>query len=203
MPALQQPPELVNRHRSASEPLHRRVSDLQQLSLPWRLSFVAAVLFGIFVIQVVGSGVPPRLLNPSWQLAVVAAVLNNAFLPLFGLGLLHFAVSLSDWDQSLARALRWSSRLALPVCLSFLLLIPLQWWALGQINGRLDARQKQELGRLESLVASLRQVVIQSGSSEELFSRLQTLSAPPPPAFLPEPVLPGAAAADAGGSARR
>jgi hypothetical protein len=42
--------------------------------------------------------------------------------------------------------------------------------------------QQRELGRLESLVASLRQVVSQSGSSEELFSRLQTLSAPPPPA---------------------
>jgi len=165
-----------------SEPLHREVSKRHQLFLPWRLSFVAAILFGIFVIQVIGAGFSPRLLNPTWQLSVVTAILNNAFLPLLGLGLLHCTASLGDWDQPLARALRWSSRLALPVCLGFLLLIPLQWWALGQINGRLDAQQQRELGRLESLVASLRQVVSQSGSSEELFSRLQTLSAPPPPA---------------------
>lgn len=164
------------------EPLHPEYFKLQQHFLPWQLSFIATTLFGIFTIQVVSAGVPLRLVNPAWQLTVVGAILNSAFLPLLGLGLLHFTASLGNWDQSLARALRWSTRLAVPVCLGFLLMIPLQWSALLQINGRLDAQQQRELGSLESLVASLRQVVSQSGSTEDLFSRLQSLSAPPPPA---------------------
>lgn len=165
---------------------------LQHLFLSWRLAFLAYVLFGLFVIQVLAAIVPVRLIDPAWQLSLISSLLAIAYLPLLGLGLLHLASGLSDWDERLRRQLRWAARLALPVCLGFLLLIPLQWAALGQLNSKADGQRQRELSRLETLVTSLRQVVRQSGSTTEIFSRLRSLSAPPPPAAyqsMPLPVL--------------
>ena len=68
------------------------------------------------------------------------------------------------------------------MCLGFPLLIPLQWAALSKLNSKPDGQRQHELSRLKMLVASLRRVVRQSGSTTEIFSRLQRLSAPPPPA---------------------
>lgn len=175
-----------------AEPSNQQTPSLQQLLAPWRLTLLAGVLCGIFLIQMLATSLPLGLLKPAWQLSFIGTLLSQSYLPLLALGLLHLTASIADWDRRLMWWLRLSARLAIAVSLGFLLLIPLQWTALGQLNSKADVQRQRELTRLETLVSSLHQVVRQSSSTDEIFSRLQGLSAPPPPATyqsLPLPIL--------------
>ena len=68
---------------------------------PWRMSWVSIILFVLFATIIVGVALPPKLLDPSWQLALFSAVLNTAGFPLVGMGLLHLAADLDPTNEPL------------------------------------------------------------------------------------------------------
>jgi hypothetical protein len=160
--------------------------------MPWRLSWVALVLFALYGTIVLGDALPLQLSDPAWQLRLYNSVVNASSLPLVGLALLHLAASLAPDNKSVVRRARLFARLAAPIALGFLLLIPLQaylHWQQSDIEASVSLRQ---LERQERTLASLRQAVQQAGSAVDLQQRLKTLQGPelsPAERSLPLPQL--------------
>jgi len=77
-----------------------------------RLALVAMVLFGIYLVSVLVSVLPPKLLDPIWQLASTKVAVEAAPLPLLGLILFHLAAHLRPGGLQLQRQGRWPSQKA-------------------------------------------------------------------------------------------
>lgn len=145
----------------------------------WQLLWVARVLFVLFLSIVVGAALPPKLLDPAWQLALFSAVVNTSGFPLVGLGLLHLAADLDPSSESLCNQRRLCRRLAVPVALGFVLLVPLQSFSLWQQNSSVVSAQESQLARRESALTDLRQALDSATSTADLQKRLQALNRPP------------------------
>jgi hypothetical protein len=101
-----------------------------------RLAFFATALLGVYVVLVVSAILPPRVLDPIWQLRFVSALLTQAAIPLVGLGLLFLASYIDPTNVVLERQVRRCARLSILAALGFFLLIPVQlagvWGRVGQ-----------------------------------------------------------------------
>jgi hypothetical protein len=113
---------------------------------------VATLLLLIFVLSVALPLLPLKLADPFWQLAFTSALSSHGFLALLAVLLVNLAVVLVPeaylligYRQLVAGLCRW-------VALGFLLLIPLQAWAVWQVLervGAIDSRDDlQELARM-------------------------------------------------------
>lgn len=145
----------------------------------WRLSWVALVLFLLFATIVVGSALPPKLLDPAWQIALFSALLNTAGFPLVGMGLLHLAADLDPSNERLWNQRCLCARLAVPVALGFVLLVPLQAFSLWQQSNTVLSGRESQLARGERAITELRQAVDDATSTADLQRRLQALKRKP------------------------
>lgn len=133
------------------------------------LLFISASLPGIF---------PIRLLQPSWLLRFAATLSTASPLALTGLALLQVAVALSPGEVRIKKRLRLFARLAALVALGFLILLPLQGFALFRQTAILNEARVSRIQRAEQQLNTLRGVVASSTSSEQLNSRLQEVNGP-------------------------
>lgn len=157
---------------------HSRDSRDRPSLSPWRLSWVALVLLALYATIVLSAALPMRLADPAWQLRLQTAVVNASAFPLVGLALLHLASDLNPGDETLARRTGFFARLAVPIALGFLLLIPLQGYLLWQQSSTVVSGAINQLARQERTLVSLRQAVQQAGSVEELNQRLAAAQGP-------------------------
>jgi hypothetical protein len=143
------------------------------------LAATATLLLLVFALAVALPLLPPKLLDPFWQLAFTSALCTNGFLALLAVLLLNLAAALdaeAEWLQArrqlVAGLCRW-------LVLAFALLIPLQglaaWRALDW-SGAVQARGAQaELQR----IAQFRQAVTRATSVAALQANLAAIQAPP------------------------
>ncbi len=151
---------------------------LQARWLPWRLGWAAVVLFLLFGCFVLAAALPMKLLDPQWHLRIHGAVVNAAGFPLLGLCLLRIAAVLDGEEKRIARRSRLCARLAAPVALGFLLLIPLQFWLLWQSSSTAALRVRGQLAREERNLETLRHAITSASSTADLQRRLQAGAVP-------------------------
>jgi hypothetical protein len=151
----------------------------ERLRLASLLAAVANVLLLLFVLAVALPLLPPKLVDPFWQLSFTGALCTNGFLALLAMLLLHLAAALDpdlDWLQGRRRRLaglcRW-------VAFAFVLLIPLQavaaWRALDWAGAAESQGARQQLAR----ISQFRQAVVSAGSVAALQANLAAIQAPP------------------------
>lgn len=145
---------------------------------PWRLSWVSLVLLALYATIVLSAALPVRLADPAWQLRLYNAVVNASAFPLVGLALLHLSSDLKPDSTTLARRAGFCARLAVPIALGFLLLIPLQGYLLWQQSSNVASGSTSQLERQQRTVGSLRQAVQQAGSFEDLKQRFAAARGP-------------------------
>lgn len=90
------------------------------------LQALSLVLLGIFLVSVLVSAWPPKLLDPNWQLGLIQNLINNGSLALIGALLTHLAMAFHPGSDRLRARHIAFRRWALAAALGFLLLIPLQ-----------------------------------------------------------------------------
>jgi hypothetical protein len=137
-----------------------------------------SALLALYATIVVGDSLPLLLMEPAWQLRLYNTLVNASSLPLVGLALLHLPSSLAPDNKAVVRRACLFARLAAPIALGFLMLIPLQaylQWQRRNIEASVSLRQ---LERQERTLASLRQAVQQAESAADLQQRLQTVQGP-------------------------
>jgi AraC-like DNA-binding protein len=116
------------------------------------------VLLVLFLTIVAGSLFPIALLDPGWQLRLGGALINSSPMPLTGLALLHLA-----------------ARLAVPVALGYMFLLPsLDSAALQQQAGQ-SSQQLARISRATSQLEALRAAVQSATSPQDLGQRLAVL----------------------------
>ncbi|MCP9834238.1 MULTISPECIES: hypothetical protein [unclassified Cyanobium] len=139
------------------------------------LATVSPVLLAVFLAAVLTAALPPKLLDPAWQLGLIAALINNASLALMGVLLLTLALGF-DPTHHLLRA-RWKALRPwiLAACLGFVLLIPLQGFVAWRFHTVVTLAQQRETSNSAQKLAQLRQAISTATSHQELQSRVQQL----------------------------
>lgn len=140
------------------------------------LAICLLILYGLVVLAAI---LPPRLLDPAWQLRFTNALINNGFLALLGLAVLHLAAYLDPANPYLIRRRDNFAALALAAVLGFLLLIPLQGYAVWRGVSNANSQQSSQLRQVTGRVSAVRDAINKSTSTQDLQGRLQALRVPP------------------------
>ena len=146
-----------------------------------KLVAIALALLAVFIATLLPQLLPPRLLDPQWQLTLCGVMAENGVLPLMALGLLFLATYLDPANLWVLAFRVGSSRLAGLAAVGFLLLIPLQIFAVISSHSNLEFHQQKQRQTAQVRLDLLEQAIASAGSSDELNQRLQTLKAPPLP----------------------
>jgi hypothetical protein len=143
-----------------------------------RLALVALTLFAVYGAAVLTSILPPRLLDPLWQLSSTRITVEAAPIPLLGLALLHLAAYLSPTNLQLQRRRDTLARLAVPISLAFLLIVPLQGHAVWRSYRLSNAVADQQQASTSERAERVRLAIEQASSPEDLQHRLLALQRP-------------------------
>ncbi len=142
------------------------------------LAVLSIVLLVVFLASVLSTALPPRLLDPQWQLALVAALINSAYLALMGALLLPLAVWVDPGNQRLRARRNALRRWALAAALGFLLLVPLQGLAGWRLYSTVKGSRQEQLSQASQKLADLRQAISSATSHQQLQARVQLLFGP-------------------------
>ncbi len=178
------PPASPSASASASPPLQ---SDRERVGR--MLSRIAPALFVVFIAVVVATVLPLRLFDPAWQLRWSAALINNGTIALFGLVLIWLAPLFLPSSARIRARRDFVASWALAAVIGYLLLIPLQGYALWRGIRAANGVRSQQLTTATARVQKLRTAVREATSTAELQARLQALQGPSlPPADLSRPI---------------
>jgi cytochrome b561 len=146
--------------------------------ISWRLAALAMGLCGLFMATILPLLLSPRLLDPQWQLQISRTLSSQGVVALLGCALLHLAADLQPQSPRLTRLRSTMAALALPASLGFLLLIPLDGWALSQGPPGLDPGQVAEQRQAAQRINLLRRTILEAQTPIELKQRFDALSLP-------------------------
>jgi len=122
----------------------------QSPSTAHMLRWISKALFAAYLFAVAAQSLPVRLISANWRLDFVNSLVDNASIPLVGLGFAHLAVYLAPRDLSILVFRQRVSRWAVLASLGFLLMIPLQFTSaislyLESANARVKDLDKADL----------------------------------------------------------
>lgn len=141
------------------------------------LSRLSLVFVALYVLLVVSSAIPAKLLDYDWLNRVTATLINGSSMPLLALLVLVVGNLLYPENQLLDNRRKLFSRLAGWAVFGFLLLIPLHIFT-GLLHQTGNSDQFRALDAAERQLDSYRQAANQATSVSELQTRLAKLSAP-------------------------
>ncbi|MEA5414012.1 HpsJ family protein [Synechococcus sp. BA-132 BA5] len=151
---------------------------LEEAIVADRLAVVAMALFAVYLISVLAFILPPRLLDPLWQLSSIKIAVEAAPIPLLGLALLHLAAYLCPANLRLQRRRDALARLAILASLGFLLIVPLQGHVVWTSYRRSNSVANQQQANATERAEAVRQAIEQATSTADLQKRLQALQRP-------------------------
>lgn len=143
-----------------------------------RLAFMAIALFVVYLITLLASILPVRLLDTAWQLRFISASLDSATIPLVALGLLHLAAYLDPDNPTLQRRRSGLARLAILAVIGFLLIVPLQAYAGWQSVATARANVARQLSVANGTFDLLQETITTATSLDNLQARLQAMQTP-------------------------
>jgi hypothetical protein len=143
-----------------------------------RLAFMAIALFVIYLITLLASILPIRLLDTAWQLRFITACLDSATIPLLALGLIHLAAYLDPGNPTLQKRRDGVARLAIVAVIGFLLIVPLQTYAGWRSVAVARANVARQLSAATSTFDLLQDTITTATSLDNLQARLQAIQTP-------------------------
>ena len=141
------------------------------------LSRLSLVFVALYLLLVVSSAIPAKLLDYDWLNRVTATLINGSSLPLLALFILVVGNLLYPENQLLDKRRKLFSGFAVLAVYGFLLLIPLHIFT-GLLLQTTNSDQFRALDKAERQLDSYRQAANQATSVSELQARLTKLSAP-------------------------
>lgn len=166
--------------KSYSDDLQQDLAGFQSPSvLARRLGFFATALFVVFAVLVVAAMLPPRLLDPTWQLRFVSSLLGQAAIPLVGLGLLFLASYVDPGNGAIERLARRCARLSILAALGFFLLIPVQVAGVWGKVSQAIAGQNRDIAATTARSETFRRLISNAPSPQALQQALIAQRVPP------------------------
>lgn len=153
---------------------------LSRLTLPLLVVFSAAV---------VGSILPIRLLDPTWQLRFTASLINNSSIALFAMALAWLASVLHPASGRIRARRDLLASWAMAAVIGYLLLIPLQGFAVWRGIRAANNSQGEQLKTATTRLQELRKATREATNITDLQARLQALRGPAlPPGSFSQPI---------------
>lgn len=141
-------------------------------------------LFAVFLVSVILRVLPPRILDPLWQVSFTAALLDMGGYALLGVVVLTVAHLLQPGDARLVRQLKRVSRLCGVAGLGFLLLVPLLLSALVRDYQQVTLRSQRQVRDIDRMEQRLQQVIASARNREDLLRGVRRVNAPALSSFL-------------------
>lgn len=146
-------------------------------------------LFVAFSAIVLSSALPLRLLEPQWQLKTINVLINNSSVAIVALVFTWLATILFPGNGPLRQQRDRVAALAVAAALGYLLLIPLQGFAVWRGVQTTSLKQERQERRTMRKINDIRQALQQASSTADLQERLKAVQAPLlPPAALGQPL---------------
>jgi hypothetical protein len=142
------------------------------------------VLFGIFLSSVLFRSLPPRLIDPLWQISFISTLVDMGGYALLGVVVLSVAVLLAPGEWPLRRELVRVRRLSRFAALGFLLLVPLLVSALWRDHGSVEQQRLRQRASLQQWELRQRQAIGSARTRPELLQVVQGVNAQALPVFL-------------------
>lgn len=153
-------------------------SRIDRVGFARRLGAMAIPLFVVYVASVLARIIPFRLTQASWQLEFAAGLIDAAPIALLGLILVHFSAFVDPGNPILRDRQRRFSRLAIAAALGFLLLIPLNVYAVWSGLGNLQTARTNVEADAARRLTNFRQTITTAATTEELQQRLESMGVP-------------------------
>lgn len=136
-------------------------------------------MLALFLVTLITAALPPRLLDPAWQIQLSGTLVNNGTIALLGLILVALASYLNPDQAGIKQRLGLLRRLATIAVAGYLLLIPLQ--GLSVWRGIRESSQRLAIQRngLEKRLDAIAKLVNESKSSAEIQEGLRRLPGAP------------------------
>ena len=144
-------------------------------SLAGVLEALSLALLGIFLATVIVGAWPPKILDPQWQLAFSADLINNGSLALVGALLTPLALAFHPGSKRLRDRRNAFRSWALAAAIGFLLLIPLQASAGWRLYRTISSNAEQQSSQSARKLAELRQAIATATSPQEIQAKLNQL----------------------------
>ena len=132
----------------------------------------------LFLLNIIGSFLPPQLLDPTWQLTLASNLIDNGAYPLLGFFLVVLAAYIDPDNAALERRQARLRVLACWLAIAYLLLAPLQGLVFLRGFSQAGSGLRQQTQRSHEAIVNLRSAISTSGSFSELQARLRQLQAP-------------------------
>ena len=139
------------------------------------LMAISSGLFLVFLAYVVVDSLPLQLLNPRWQLSLVARLLTTSILPLVGFVCAHLAVILNPTDSLYLRRLVTLRRAAAAAAIGFLLLIALQGFATWRSHTIASAERQALTQSYKKQIAPVKEAIKSATSTADLQQKLMSI----------------------------
>jgi len=143
-----------------------------------RLGAIANALFVLYIANVLARIIPVRVLLASWQLEFSASLVDAAPIALLGLILAHLAAYIDPSSPILRQRKQRFSRMAMAAVFGFLLLIPLNVYAVWTGIGNLQATRTKVEADAGRRIDKFREIVSSAASPEDLQQRLESIGVP-------------------------
>ena len=171
------------------EEARREVRASERLRIGRLLGLIAGALLALFVVLVVADSLPVRLMDPAWQLRFSGALIRNGLMPVLAIVMVPLAAVIDPSSGALARYRDRLRRWSILVALGYVLLIPLQGFAVWKGVGQLRSTQASQFDRASQKFDQLRQAIRSADSNADLQRRFQALRGPTlPQASLSQPL---------------
>lgn len=143
-----------------------------------QIATVAYAMFAVYPVVVLADLLPPQLLDPAWQLRAAASFVTYLTIPLVALVLFLLGVQLAPRDPVLTARRQRLRRWAALAALGFLLLIPVQGFAIVRGMENVSQQWRSNLVATDLMAERLSQAIITSTSTRELQQRLIAMQGP-------------------------
>lgn len=143
-----------------------------------RLGAIAMALFILYIANVLARILPLRVLLASWQLEFSASLIDAAPIALLGLILVHLSAHLAPGSPILRQRKQTVARSASAAVLGFLLLIPLNVYAVWSGLSNLEATRTNVEAEAGRRIDQFRQIVSSARNSDDLQQRLESIGVP-------------------------
>lgn len=158
--------------------LHEPEPGLRRVTTADFLSLIALALFVTYGVTVLNTILPLALLQPTWLVTFISALLEGAPLALLGLGLVHLVAYLEPDDGRIQERRDAIARWAVMAVAGFVLLLPLQAASAWQGFELVARSQTSALKVATERAEALRQAIEGARTVEDLQERIARLQGP-------------------------
>jgi hypothetical protein len=131
-----------------------------------------------FLAAALAAMLPIRITDPNWQLGVISSLVDNGGFALIGLVLLHFASHLEPANGPWKARCITFRQLAIAATLGFLLVVPLQAFAIWKAKTASEAVTTVQQRQVAQRFKALREAIRTAPTVGDLQGRLRQLGGP-------------------------